>query len=259
MIKASIGQTEHIDTLTAVKSVISQCRQNLRGDQPQAGIIFAGVNFDHRLMLDEILRQFPGIDLIGCTTAGEFSSSYGFSDDSISLMVFYSDDVEIGIGVGRSLSEDPKAAVKSAVIQASHSLSKPVSICLTFPDGFNKSFDPIMKMLNLALGHDCPIFGGVAGTLWKDNLMPLQFYKNEILMDSIPIMIFGGPLDYSFSIANSWRPVGKQAKITNAEGRLVKRIDDFKAVDFYRYYLGDHSEPAREFVLSVYYKDSNRS
>ena len=73
-------------------------------------------------MLDEILRQFPGIDLIGCTTAGEFSSSYGFSDDSISLMVFYSDDVEIGIGVGRSLSEDPKAAVQYAVDQASHQM-----------------------------------------------------------------------------------------------------------------------------------------
>jgi hypothetical protein len=38
-------------------------------------------------MLDKILDKFPGLDLIGCTTAGEFSSSYGFSEDSVSLMV----------------------------------------------------------------------------------------------------------------------------------------------------------------------------
>jgi PAS domain S-box-containing protein len=259
MIKAGLGQSENIDTRTAVNSVILQCQQKLLGDQPQAGIVFAGVNFDHRLMLDEILHQFPGIDLIGCTTAGDFSSSYGFSDDSISLIVFYSDDVEIGIGVGRSLSENPKAAVKLAVKQASNKLSKEVSICLAFPDGYNKSFDPIMKMFNLALGHDCPVFGGAAGTLWNENSTPLQFYKDEILVDSMPIMIFGGPLEYSFSIANSWRPVGKQAKITKSEGRLVKHIDDFKAVDFYRYYLGDHSEPAREFILAVHEQDSEHS
>ena len=82
MIRVGLGQAEHIDTRTAVESVISQCRQNLGGAHPQAGIVFAGVNFDFRLMLDEILNEFPGIELIGCTSAGDFSSILGFSDDS---------------------------------------------------------------------------------------------------------------------------------------------------------------------------------
>jgi PAS domain S-box-containing protein len=254
MIKTGLGQSEHIDTRIAVENAISQCQRELMGVVPQAGIVFAGVNFDHQLMLDEILRCFPGIELVGCTTAGEFSSIYGFSDDSISLMVFNSDDVEIKIGVGRSLSNDPKAAVKSAVNQATDKLSKPASICLALPDGYNRSFDPIMKMLNQELGHDCPVFGGAAGTLWKESSTPLQFFNDEILEDSMPIMVFGGPLEYSFAIAHSWRPIGKQARVTEAEGRVVSRINDFKAVDFYRHYLGDHSEPAREFILAVYDK-----
>lgn len=259
MIRAGIGQSENIDTRTAVESVIIQCQQKLAGHKPQAGIVFAGVNFDHRLMLDNILDKFPGLNLIGCTTAGEFSSSYAFSDDSITLIVFNSDDIEIGIGLGRSLSDNPDVAVQSAVNQASHTLSKQASICLAFPDGYNKSFGPIMKKLNLALGNHCPVFGGAAGTLWNEELPPLQFFKNEILVDAIPIMIFAGALEYSFSIANSWKPIGKQAEITRAEGRLVERIDDLKAVDFYRYYLGDHSEPAREFLLTVYDKASEHS
>ena len=69
MIRTGIGQSENIDTRTAVESVIMQCRQKLAGHQPQAGIVFAGVNFDHRLMLDNILDKFPGLNLIGCTTA----------------------------------------------------------------------------------------------------------------------------------------------------------------------------------------------
>jgi len=257
MIIAALGQSEHIDTETAVAKVISQCRQTLADRQPQAGIVLAGIHFDHRLMLARILDEFPGLELIGCTTAGDFSTSYGFSEDSISLMVFHSDDVEIGVGVGRSLSEASETAIQSAVEQASHNLSKPVSLCLAFPDGFNKTFNPMMKTLSQALGHDCPVFGGAAGMQWNEDIMPRQFYRNEILEDAIPIMVFAGDLEYAFSIANSWRPVGKQATITQAEGRLVERIDDFKAIDFYRHYLGDHSEPAREFILAVYDKDSD--
>ena len=259
MIKVGLGQSENFDTLAAIESVIDQCQKQMADLQPQAGIVFASVNFDHRLMLDRILDVFPGLDLIGCTTAGEFSSSFGFSDDSISLMVFYSDEVQIGIGVGRTVSENPTGAITSAVKEASNKLSKPVSICLAFPDWHSGSFDSLVRRLNLALGHACPIFGGVAGTLWNEGLAPLQFYRDEVLADAIPIILFAGPLEYSFSIANSWKPVGKQAKITSAEGRRVKRIDDFNAVDFYRHYLGDHSTPPQEFLLAVYDENSARS
>ncbi len=256
MIKVGLGQAEGFDTLKAIDTAIAKSKRPLEGYQPQAGIVFTGMNFDHRKMLDEINHSFPQIELVGCTTAGEFSSNFGFSDDSIILMVFYSDDIEIKAGVGRNLSENPEAAVKSAVTQANESLSKQASICLAFPDGYNKSFDAIMKILNKELGHDCPVFGGAAGTNRNENQTILQFYKNEILEDAIPILLWGGPSKYSFSIANSWKPVGKRAKITEADGCKVKKIGDFKAVDFYRYYLGDHTEAAREFILAVYEKDS---
>ncbi len=75
MIKVGLGQAEGLDTQRAIQDAISHCRQQLEGYEPQAGIVFAGVEFNHRQMLDEINRNFPEIDLIGCTTAGEFSSS----------------------------------------------------------------------------------------------------------------------------------------------------------------------------------------
>ena len=178
MILASLGQAEDMDTQRAVERAINQCRQQLQGKKPQAGIVFAGINFDHRLMLDNIHRSFQNIELIGCTTAGEFSSNYGFSDDSIALMVFHSDTIQIKAGVGRCLSQNPEEAVKSAVSQAKEGLTKPASICLAFPDGqygLEKSFEPVMKMLGRKLGRECPVFGGVAGTQWKESPTILQF------------------------------------------------------------------------------------
>jgi hypothetical protein len=75
---------------------------------------------------DKMNRSFPGIELIGCTTVGELSSSYGFSDDSISLMVLYSNDIAIKASVGQHLSEDPRAAVKAALRQVRAKLTQPV-------------------------------------------------------------------------------------------------------------------------------------
>ncbi len=254
MIKVGLGQTEGIHTRKTVQSVISKCKNQLDGYLPQAGIVFAGTNFDHEVMLAEINRVFPQIELIGCTTAGELSSNFGFSDESIVLMLFCSDDIEMKVGVGRALSENPAAAVNSAVNHAKGKLSKKPSICLTFPDGQKKSFEPIMKLLNRELGDQCAVFGGAAGTIWNENPRILQFHKEEILQDSIPILLWGGPIEYAFSIANSWKPIGKRVAVTEAEGHCLKRIGDSTAVDFYRHYLGDHTEPAKEFILAVYEK-----
>lgn len=69
-------------------------------------------------MLDAVLESFPGISLIGCTTAGDFSGSYGFSDDSITLILFCSNTIEIRAGLGRNVSSDYKNAFRSAVNQA---------------------------------------------------------------------------------------------------------------------------------------------
>ena len=79
------------------------------------------------------------------------------------------------------------AAIQTAVAQASDTLSKPISICLTFPDWNAGLFNHIMKSLNQELGHNCPIFGGVAGTLDDSDQVTLQFYHNEVLSDAMPV------------------------------------------------------------------------
>ena len=259
MITVGTGQAEGIETRKVVQGVLSQCRNQLGGMPPQAGVVFAGGNFDHQRMLDAIDHQYPDIELVGCTTAGDFSNRLGFSDDSISLMLFHADDVEIQAGVGRNLTNDPTGAVQAAVAQARKGLSSAPKFGLAFPDGYDKRFDPLMEILNRELGLDCPIFGAAAGMQWTEEQKILQFHKREILEDALPILLWSGPVEYAFAIANSWKPVGKKMIVTASENRTVQRIGEMKAVDFYRHYLGDHTEPAREFILAVYENDKDHA
>jgi PAS domain S-box-containing protein len=251
MITVAIGQAEGIETRGIIQDVLAQCRAQIGNVMPHAGIVFAAVHLDHHLMLDSILQVFPDLELVGCTTAGDFSTRLGFCDDAITLMLFHSDVVEIRAGIGRNLTQAPDAAVRSAVAKARDRLSGAPQFGLAFPDGYDKRFDHIMAILNQELGPDCPVFGGVAGMLWTEEQTAKQFYRNEVLEDAFPMLLWAGPMVYAFAIANSWKPVGKKATVTASRGRTVGRIGSMTAVDFYRHYLGEHTEPAREFILAV--------
>jgi serine phosphatase RsbU (regulator of sigma subunit) len=258
MFKVAIGQGEDVDTRSAINRAVSRCKRQLQDLSPQAGILFSGVDFNHELVLKEIGRAFPNIDLVGCTTGGEFSSDYGFSDDSINLVLFASDSIKIGAGIGEKISIDPIGAAESAVRQARKNLSGTEKLCLVFPDGMTGSPNAIVRSLSQILPPSCPVFGGVPSRHYEIPAPTLQFFNNTVLEDAVPLLLFSGNLNYTFAISNSWRPIGVKEKVTESSGYEVRRIGQMRALDFYRYYLGKHRHPALEFPLAVYAKDQER-
>jgi sigma-B regulation protein RsbU (phosphoserine phosphatase) len=252
MFKVAVGQGEDLDTRSAVETAIGHCLFQLQELRPQAGIVFSSIDFDHKLVLAEVLHRFPDIELIGCTTGGEFSSDFGFSDDSINLILFCADTIDIKAGVGRQVSIDPALAVESAVKQARKGLSGPETLCIVFPEGIVASPDAVIRALNQMLPPLCPVFGGVPSRHYEIPAPTLQFFQNEVLEDAVPLLLFTGPLRHEFAISNSWKPIGTKAKITESRDYEIRRIGDKRALDFYRYYLGAHRYPALEFPLAVY-------
>ncbi|MFZ0241844.1 MAG: SpoIIE family protein phosphatase [Desulfobacterales bacterium] len=252
MFKVAIGQGEDIDTRSAVDTALAHCQSQLKGLRPQAGIVFSSIDFDHELVLAEVLRRFPGIELVGCTTGGEFSSNFGFSDDSVNVILFCADTVSIRAGVGRLASVDPALAAESALQQARAGQSGPEKLCIVFPEGIVASPEAVVQTLNRMLAPECPVFGGVPSRHYEIPAPTLQFFGDEVLEDAVPLLLFSGRLRYEFSISNSWRPIGRKATITAAHDYEIRRIGDKRALDFYRYYLGAHRYPALEFPLAVY-------
>jgi len=110
MLKVILGHSDDPDTQYAIAEVLEKCIRDLSdvvGMPAKAGILFAAIDFEHELILQEIYQVFPGIELIGCTTDGEISSILGFQQDSLTLMLFCSDTVELHAGVGYGVKENP--------------------------------------------------------------------------------------------------------------------------------------------------------
>ena len=254
MVRAAVAQYEGIDSLHVVRKAISTCQEKLQGAQPTTGILFANDALDHSTLLNEVLTHYPGLDIVGCCTAGEISSGHGFSDDSLCLMLICADDIEIGAGFGEFTSTAPGKAVENAVAMARKKLRSPEKLCLVFADGIVGNHVDVLHYLHRELDRECSIFGGMSGLqrYHYDEKRTTQFFGQRVLTDSCVILLFGGDIKIAHSLCNSWNPIGQRSIITGTDGSTVTRIGDMSALDFYHYYLGPHTHPAIENPFAVY-------
>ncbi len=237
MFQVHIGHSEDPDSRSAITEVLQQCQRDLGEKMPQAGILFAAIDFDHLLILAQIQKSFPGIELVGCTTNGEMSSVLGFQEDSLVLMIFCSDQITIRAGFGRRVSQDIDGAVQEAIDMATEGLLEVPQLCLTFPEGIGIDGVSIIRSLQHRLGEQVPIFGGTAA----DSLavqQSYQFFQGEVTSDAIPILIFSGNICYSHGTASGWKPIGKKSTVTKVDGCVVYEIDGKSALKFYQQHLG---------------------
>lgn len=249
MLKVAVGHSNDPDSLEAVNEVLAQCQSALAGETPQAGLLFAALDFDHDLVLKRINQVFPQIELIGGTTDGEISSVLEFQQDSLTLILFCSDEIEIRAAVGRNVSQNPEAIAQQAAETAKKSLVLPLQFCIAVPESLTTSAVSILQGLETGLGR-VPIFGGAAADQWQYQ-RTYQFFKTEVLNDAVPILLFAGKLLFSYGVASGWHPIGKRSRITKLDKNIIYEIDGKPALEFYHYYL-NKSEPDAVYPLAVF-------
>ncbi len=249
MLKTVVGHSNDPDSISAITEVLEQCQQSLSGASPQAGILFAAIDFEHSQILNQIQETYPGLELIGGTTDGEMSSILGFEQDSLTLMLFCADKIAIRAGIGRDMSQDLNAAIQTAIAQATTGHTEEIKLCIALPESLTTSAVLILDRLHRGLGEKVPIFGGLTADRWQFK-QTYQFYKTEVCSDAIPILLISGSILFSHSIGSGWHPIGKPGKVTKASQNVVYEINNQPALEFYHYYLGT-LPPSSEYPLTV--------
>ncbi len=238
MFKAGVGHSEDIDSSDAADEVVAQVRTALDGVSPSAGLLFCSINSDHGAILARINAAFPGIELIGCTSDGEVSSTGAFSEESVTFIAFASDTITMKAGFGKNVSKDGEKAARMAVESALSALGDTPKLAIALSESYMTNGAGFVRSLSAAFGDGVPVVGGFS----TDQLRlkdTRQFYKNEALTDCAPVLVFGGPLLFSNSCDSGYEPIGREGVITAAEGNIVKQIDMKPASEFYKRYLGE--------------------
>jgi len=252
MLKVAIGHSDDVDSGAAIETVLEQCREPLNSLSAQAGLLFASIDHDFNLILEKINDSYPGIELIGCSTDGEFSSTLGFAEDSLALTLFHSDKCVWKAGAGLDISKDPEGSLEKAFENLIPEDWDDPKLCIVTPESLTVSTDPIVEGLKKQLGESVPILGGTAGDQLRLK-QTYQFCQNRVLSDAAPFLLFFGPVLVSYGVESGWLPVGKKGKVTHAEDNILYEIDDKPATEYYQHYLKiDLSEVVSEYPLAVY-------
>ncbi|MDJ0677901.1 MAG: FIST C-terminal domain-containing protein [Calothrix sp. MO_167.B42] len=106
MFKVVVAHSDDPDSQDAITEILQQCNRDLGGIKPQAGILFAAIDFEHELILQG-LKQVLGeeVPIVGGTAGDQFrfENTYQFFgdrvlNDSLPILTF-SGDILLSYGI----------------------------------------------------------------------------------------------------------------------------------------------------------------
>jgi hypothetical protein len=241
----AVGNSDDVDPLDAIGAAIEECRAGLNGIEPQAGILFAAWDSFEPAVIREVLEAFPGIQLVGSTSAAEVSTTNGYREDSITLALFASDTVDVTVGLGAGVAEDVGKACRAAVDQAMAGTTRDATLCIILTEGLLGDPQKILDGMAAALPAGVAVVGGASAQRdFTPNSAPgYQFRGDEIVQNGIALLLFSGPLAFSTAVGTGWRTLGAVGTVTASERGSVREIDGRPASEFLSRYI-DASGPA---------------
>jgi hypothetical protein len=244
MLRMAVGHSDDVDAADAIAIAIDQCRAQLDGLAPQAGFLVAAFDsFDPSLVV-AVRNAFPGCAVMGSTSSAEMSSTSGYLEDSVSLALFASDDVDITAGLGLGLDRDVDAACRAAIAEARSKSDRDPKVCVVFSDAAIVEPQRILDALAGALPDGVVVVGGASA--WHDlgsGGPSWQFCNERVTSEGVAVLLFSGPLAYSIAVGAGWRSLGASGLVTRAAPRQVDEIDGRPAIEFVARYL-DVTGPA---------------
>jgi hypothetical protein len=238
MFTMAVGHSDDVDRADAIASVIEQCRTALDGAKPQAGILFSAFDSFDPSIVTAVRDAFPGVSVMGGTSAAEMSSANGFLEDSISLALFASDTVDVTTGLGSGLAEDVAAACRVAAGQALAATRREPKVCVVLTETFVVDPQRTLEAIADALPPGVAVVGGTSARRDFVTVTPTwQFRDDAVVNDGIALLLFSGPVAFSTTVGTGWGFVGATGKVTASTYGAIHEIDGRPAVEFLARYL----------------------
>lgn len=267
-LRIKTGCSSNKDENLAVNEVLRQVEQA----DLKCVVFFVSSHYDQHKISNAIRSfsaqndAFHDVEFVGCTSAGEFTQK-GFEDESITAMGFASPELEVGIGVGKQISDNPIGAAKKAVEKACQQLgigvedldsSKYTGLILI--DGLQSVEEYIMLGAS-KIARNLQIAGGSAGDDFDFQKTTIHA-RGKVYDNAMALLIFKTDTPVRIFQTNNYLPTSKTLKITKTDfdHRIVYELNGRPAAQEYAKALGIEADALNadvfmEHPLAISYDD----
>lgn len=221
------ARSQAADPLTAADELVRGL-----GAPPRLAVMFASSDRDQRALNEAVRARLPATTrLIGATTAGEIDHD-GLHSGSV-VLAGLSGDFEVGLGLGKNLSEAPVEAGAAAMARACAELGvEPEDVdterCvgLVIDDGFRyKKEELLIGMLGRNPGLVL-VGGGASNTVFDPTTMQTHLHVDgEVATDAALIALFRTDAPWAALRSHWYEPTGETLTITRVDESCTRALE----------------------------------
>jgi methyl-accepting chemotaxis protein len=191
---------------------------------PQFGITFVSSKYNYQDVLRGIRSVVKEAQLMGCSSAGEFTDEE-VGKDSVVLALMTSSNHRFFAGLGRGIKNDPVAAVKQAVSGFPTSVDGfPHRSAILLIDGLCGVGDDVCSAASSVLGPQVRFVGGAAG----DDLKLKEtcvFLNNERVKDAITVGLLASKSPVAVGVKHGHCVLSEPLKLTKTKDSTVIEVE----------------------------------
>jgi hypothetical protein len=234
------GQSTNPNTGVAVRDAITHARDGLRGRKPAFGLVFAGP--DHHLteVMSLARAAADGADLLGCTTAGEFTEK-GLTHNGVAALLVASDEALHRTAFATGLKEEHARVADdlcrefpAAQVEAQWQ-RRLASLTVLLTDGLAGTAERALSVLGDKTGFAQQIVGGAAGD--EGRFRRTEVAAGErVSTDSVAALHIFDTKNWGVGLGHGLQPASPKMRVTRAQDNVIREIDGRPAFDVYRDY-----------------------
>lgn len=242
----------------ACRDVANEILANVKCDEIELLLFHTSTLFDLDTVAQEITARFPHVNIVGCTSAGEFNKN-GYGTEKLLAVAFLKNEFSIATALVPNLGEvnfdeahDIASGLRRALQGRERRYDTEQHFVISVLDGLTRHEEHFLETFATAFGN-IPHLGGSAGDDLKLEATYV-FYNGEFHRDAAVLLLVGTGKPFTvFSIDHINSPVSKLV-VTHAdpESRTVYEINGEPAAQYYASLLGMKAEDLTPDVFSLF-------
>lgn len=234
MTDSTVVYTDLSESLEAGNFLGAKVLADFAGQSPDALIVFASSRHDYSQLLRAIKEACHPKVMIGCSSAGEFTSD-SQGESSASVVALRSSEMQFTAGIGRDLRIDREAAAKEIVSSfkglGNHRYLFRSALVLT--DALAGYADDLIESLNLRTAGTYMLFGGGAGDDAEFTRTHV-FHDTEAVPDAAVALEILSNKPLGIGVSHGWTPASAPLRVTEAEGMRLTSLNAAPAVEIFQ-------------------------